>query len=410
MERRFVGLTVQGNKSEKIRSCVADRGLSARGIEPHLKPLFEGAEEQEACCGPPPAPPSSVFERPGYELLCFVEGFASTPAGPVPRVKTTLDRGDLLGSVAVRLGIGRKDYKVAPGLYSVGHPGPDAPVLVTANYKLTFDNLRRELAGFDAWVLVVDTRGINVWCAAGKSLFSSEEVIRQIKQVRLDQVVRHRQLVLPQLAATGVSAHHVKKYSGFSVIWGPVRAIDIRRFFDDGMQADQSMRRVTFSIAERLVLIPVELSFLPKPTFWILLSLFLISGIGSAVFSLSAAWLRGLTAAAAYFAGVFAGTILVPTLLPWIPGRSFAVKGAVTGTIVAIILAAASWSRMSVLEMVSLAMMTIVVSSYLGMNFTGSTPFTSPSGVEKEMRVALPLQSLAALAAAAVWICGGFLS
>jgi hypothetical protein len=401
---------VEGNQSEKIRTRVADRGLSARGIEPHLKPLFEGAGEQEACCGPPPAPPSSVFERPGYRLLTFVEDFANTAAGPVPRVKTTLDRGDWLGSVAVRLGIGRSDYKVAPGLYGVGQPGPAAPVLVTANYKLTFDKLRRELAGFDAWLLVVDTRGINVWCAAGKSLFSSEEVIRQIKQVRLDQVVRHRQLILPQLAATGVSAHQVKKYSGFSVIWGPVRASDIQRFFDDGMQADQSMRRVTFSIGERLVLIPVELSFLPKPTFWVLLSLFVISGIGSAVFSLGAAWFRGLMAAAAYFAGVFAGTILVPTLLPWIPGRPFAVKGAVTGFIVAVIFTAASWRRISGLEVVSLAMITIVVSSYLGMNFTGSTPFTSPSGVEKEMRVAIPLQSIAVLAAVAVWICGGFLS
>ena len=400
---------MEGNQSEKIRACVTDRALSARGLEPHLKPLFEGAEEQKACCGPPPAPQSSVYERPGYRLSSFVEGFADTAAGSVPRVKTTLDRGDLLGSLAVRLGIGREDYKVAPGLYSVGHPGPDAPVLVTANYKLTFDRLRRELAGLDAWLLVADTRGINVWCAAGKSLFSSEEVIRQIKQVRLDQVVRHRLLILPQLAATGVSAHHVKKYSGFSVVWGPVRANDIQRFLECDMQADQSMRRVTFSIGERLVLIPVELSFLPRPTFWILLSLFVISGIGSAVFSPGAAWLRGLMAAAAYFAGVFAGAILVPALLPWIPGRSFAVKGAITGSIVAIILAAVAWNRISGVEMVSLAMITVVVSSYLGMNFTGSTPFTSPSGVEKEMRVAIPLQSIAVLAAVAVWIYGGFL-
>jgi hypothetical protein len=221
--------------------------------------------------------------------------------------------------------------------------------------------------------------------------------------------VRHRQVVLPQLAATGVSAHHVKKYCGFTVIWGPVRASDIQRFFDDGMQADPSMRRVTFSITERLVLVPVELSFLPKPTFWILLGLFLISGIGSAVFSPGAAWLRGLMAAVAYFAGVFTGTLVVPALLPWIPGRSFAVKGAVAGAIVAIILTAAWWSHMPQLEVVSLVTMTIVVSSYLAMNFTGSTPFTSPSGVEKEMRVAIPLQSLAALAAVAGWIYGGFL-
>ena len=103
MARGVAGLTVEGNKSEKIRGRVADPRLSARGIEPYLTPLFEGAGEQEVCCGPPPAPPSSVFERPGYRLLSFVDGFASTPVGPVPKVTTTLDRGDLLGTLSQKL-------------------------------------------------------------------------------------------------------------------------------------------------------------------------------------------------------------------------------------------------------------------------------------------------------------------
>jgi hypothetical protein len=42
------------------------------------------------------------------------------------------------------------------------------------------------------------------------------------------------------------------------------------------------------------------------------------------------------------------------------------------------------------------------------MNFTGSTPYTSPSGVEKEMRKAIPLQALAALIAVAAWVGAGF--
>ncbi|HQL32652.1 MAG TPA: hypothetical protein PK969_05305, partial [Treponemataceae bacterium] len=68
----------------------------------------------------------------------------------------------------LRLGIGRNKASVTPGLYFIGSPGAASPVLVSANYRLSFDALRKELSGIDAWILVVDTRGVNVWCAAGK--------------------------------------------------------------------------------------------------------------------------------------------------------------------------------------------------------------------------------------------------
>ena len=51
---------------------------------------------------------------------------------------------------------------------------------------------------------------------------------------------------------------------------------------------------------------------------------------------------------------------------------------------------------------------TAAVGSYLAMNFTGSTPFTSPSGVEKEMRKAIPLQALAIFVALVAWIGAAF--
>lgn len=128
------------------------------------------------------------------------------------------DKWQTLGT---RLGFIRNKYAVAPGLYCVGTPDRDSPVLVTANYKLSFDSLRRELAGIAAWVLVLDTRGINVWCAAGKELFSHAELIRQVRLSRLETMVNHRELILPQLGATGVSAREVKKKCGFKCIWGP---------------------------------------------------------------------------------------------------------------------------------------------------------------------------------------------
>ncbi len=373
-----------------------------------MLPLSTAGEADCACCGPPAPPPSSDRERTGYRICPFFEGFGDTPAGAVPRVGTVLNLSDRLGTAAVRVGIRRNDYRVAPGLYCTGAPGPEAPVLVTANYKLTFDALRRELAGTDAWVLVLDTRGVNVWCAAGKKTFSTQEVVRRVRSSRLEALVSHRRLVLPQLAATGVSARLVRQACGFEVVWGPVRARDVRRFLAAGMKAEESMRRVTFTLGERAVLVPVELSFMPKYLLWVLAAGFVASGIGPEIFSFRAAWERGLMVALACLAGVAGGAVALPILLPWLPGTAFAVKGLTTGVAAGGIAALALAGRAGALESLALVLAAMALSSFAAMNFTGSTPYTSPSGVEKEMRRALPLQALAVLAAAVTWVGAAF--
>ena len=387
--------------------CTDDSCSGLSSIQTGLQ-SFEETIQSEVCCGSPPGPRSNPLEKPGYKLLNFVTDFIDSACGPVPRVKTKLAGSDHLGTLIARLGIKRDQYIIVPGLYCVGNPDQDSPVLVTANYKLTFDSLRQELAGLDAWLLVLDTQGINVWCAAGKALFSTREVVDRVKQTMLNKIVSHSQLILPQLGATGVSAHQVKKASGFNVIWGPVRANDIRRFIAADNRTEKSMRQVTFSIRERTVLIPVELSHLPKPSFWVLLAVFFLSGIGTSFFSLNDAWYRGLMAMAAYAGGILAGAVATPILLPWIPGWAFALKGALTGVVVGLSVVLLFKSGLIWLETMALLLITVAISSYLAMNFTGSTPFTSPSGVEKEMRRAIPLQAGAVLIALVAWVSAAF--
>jgi hypothetical protein len=369
-----------------------------------MLPIYRETSADEPCCGPPPGPASSPFEKPGYRLCNFVEGFTDTPVGSVPRIKTKLETVDLLGTIKVRLGVNRRQYKVAPGLYSVGDVTPMSPVLVTANYKLTFDRLRKDLEGIPAWVLILDTRGINVWCAAGKKTFSTVEVVHRVKQARLQEVVSHRKLMLPQLSATGVSAKQVKKGCGFKVTWGPVRTSDIKSFLSTGLKADKAIHRVTFSFAERLVLVPVELSILRKYLLWVFLTGFVLSGIGPGIFSMGPAWSRGLIMIAACVVGIFSGAVAVPVLLPWIPGSAFAVKGVIAGLLMGAGMVLALGKLISVMEAVALILFITVISSYLAMNFTGSTPYTSPSGVEKEMRKAIPLQVLAGIFSVVAWV------
>lgn len=369
-----------------------------------MLPVYRESSVDEPCCGPPQGPASSPFEKPGYRLCAFIEGFTDTPAGSVPRVKTKLEIADLLGTIKIRLGVNRSQYKVAPGLYSIGDVTPMSPVLVTANYKLTFDKLRMDLEGMQAWVLIIDTRGVNVWCAAGKKTFSTAEVIHRVKQTRLQEVVSHRKLILPQLSATGVSGKQVKKGCGFKVAWGPVRTSDIKSFLKSGPRADKAIHRVTFSFLERLILVPVELSILRKYLLWVFLSSFVLSGIGPGIFSMGLAWSRGLIMIAACVVGIFSGAVAVPVLLPWIPGRAFAVKGVIAGLLMSAGMVLALGKAISVMEAVALILFITAISSYLAMNFTGSTPYTSPSGVEKEMRKAIPFQLLAIILSIAAWI------
>jgi hypothetical protein len=309
----------------------------------------------------------------------------------------------------VRWGIGRDRYRVAPGLYALGAPDAVAPVLVTANYKLTFDVVRRDAEGLDAWILVLDTRGINVWCAAGEGTFGTGEVIRRVMEARLAEVVGHRRLLLPQLGAPGVAAHEVRRGCGFSVVYGPVRARDIRSFLVAGRKASPAMRRVVFPAMDRLVLTPVEITGMLRPAGWAAAALFLLAGIGPGIFSLGAAWERGFTGVAALAAGILAGAVATPVLLPWIPGRAFSVKGGLAGGVLAA--CAVMWHRGSIDVPAALALVLAMtaVSSFVAMNFTGATPFTSPSGVEKEMRRALPVQAGLTVLAGLLWVGGAFL-
>jgi len=372
-------------------------------------------EKSRGCCTPPTsnAVPCCGAGSPSKDVIrnedSFVDGQVETPAGPVPRVHSRITVRDLLGRWRVRWGIGRDSYRVAPGLYALGAPDGNAPVLVTANYKLTFDVVRRDVAGLDAWILVLDTQGINVWCAAGEGTFGTGEVVRRVTEARLVEVVNHRNLILPQLGAPGVAAHEVRKGCGFSVAYGPVRARDIRSFLEAGMKASPAMRRVVFPTMDRLVLTPVEITGLLRPAGWAAIALFLLAGIGPGIFSLGGAWERGFAAVAALAAGILAGAVVTPALLPWIPGRAFSVKGGLAGGVLAACVV--MWQRGSLDAPAALALTLSMsaVSSFVAMNFTGATPFTSPSGVEKEMRRALPFQAGLTLLAGLLWVGGPFL-
>ena len=355
----------------------------------------------------PMSDPMSVHEKPGYSLCPYVADFIATDAGPVPRIKTKLSAQDRGSTVRVRCGIDRHRYTVTPGLYGVGHPDKKSEILVTANFKMTFDHLRRELSSLNAWILVMDTKGVNVWCAAAKGTFSSRELTHRIKRSNLDKIVDHKRVIVPQLGAVGICAQTVKKESGFRVIYGPVRAEDIVMFLEDGRRATPSMRVVTFTFLERIILTPVELQIMFKPALITALILFILSGMGPEIFSFSSSGYRGILALAAMVTGILSGAVITPALLPYIPGREFALKGLVVGSLTGVIMLG-GFPTVVFSAGLALFLFCLAISSFLAMSFTGTTPFTSPSGVEKEMKRYIPVQLVSLTLSAGLWIYSAF--
>ncbi len=343
-------------------------------------------------------------DLPGYLIEHYVDGFLPAAARRIPRIRTSPTAWDRLGTCRARLGLDRNNYTVNPGLYAIGNPGPEAPVIVTANYKLTFDTVRFTLAGRDLWLLVADTRGINVWCAGGKGTFSAAGISDQVRKSGLERIVSHRRLILPQLGANGVRARDLRKACGFEAVFGPVRAQDLPRYLDHG--EDEAMRAVTFTVRERAEVIPVELVLGWK----LILASFLVAALLSLIgpeFSWQTIRERWILAALATGLGLTAGAILFPLLLPALRTRLFSLGGAGLGLALAVLLPAI-FPEQSTVRVLGAGLWTVVMASWLGLNFTGSTPYTSPSGVEKEMRKAIPLLAAGTVLAAILFVTGNF--
>lgn len=215
-------------------------------------------------------------------------------------------------------------------------------------------------------------------------------------------------MIVPQLAGPGVAAHLVAKATGFSVRYGPVRAADLPAYLDGGLQATATMRYKGFPFVERLLLSPLEILLAVKGSlpFFVLLALGLGFVAAGGESYLNRVLAQALAGSKPYLAGILGGTVLAPLFLPLLPGRAFAVKGAVAGMIASLGLLPLFCNH-NWLQGTGALLLTVVLSSYWGMKFTGASPYTSLSGVRKEMRLAVPLQIVGGVVGLGCWFAAG---
>ncbi len=191
---------------------------------------------------------------------------------------------------------------VPVGLLRIGNPGCDSPVLVTCNFYLTVKRLERALKGTDAWLLVAEARGVNVWCAAGGDEFNTHSVVSALKTSGIADQVNHRTVILPPLGGPGIRAVEVEEQTGWSVKWGPVRMTDLPDYLSAGMRRQEAMKRATFDWKERL-----------DSGLGSLFTFFLLVGIGFVLFAPSLL--------ADYLVINSAAFMIFMLAAPWIPGK-----------------------------------------------------------------------------------------
>ncbi|GAM10307.1 acetyl-CoA decarbonylase/synthase complex subunit gamma [Geobacter sp. OR-1] len=406
------GCSPPGNKGQTKPSCCAPAPRQTAVKTPCCRPATQpspqtssncAASDQKADAKPPCCGPAATVT--GGEIDENVPGFLgwlTTATGRVPQIRSELSFIDHLGACKARWALNRMNFIVPPGLYAIGSPSGDDPVVVTSNYKMTYDIVRQALAGHNIWLLVLETFGINVWCAAGKGTFGTDELVRRINDSGLAKVVNHRRLLLPILGAPGVAAHEVARETGFTITYATIRADDLPQFLDNGMITTREMRQLTFSFYERLILVPVELVTSLRTALLTTLALFIIGLIAGGTAA-------GIKFGAAYLGAMLTGVAVGPMLLPWLPGKSFAVKGAAAGILWSLawymIAGGSSWN---IAETVAVFLGLPAISAFYTLNFTGCSTYTSRTGVKKEMRLSLPAMGGALVLSLLLLLIGRF--
>lgn len=288
-----------------------------------------------------------------------------------------------------------------PGLYKVGNPDSESPVIVTANYELTYFTVMRTLAkdGIDAWVLICDTAGINVWCAARGVHFNSDDLVHMIRLTGLYEVVTHRELILPQLAAAGMDPTMIHERTGFRIRYGPVRIQDLSEWMQLQKPRPKSreMASVSFNLRERAEMTVAHIPFLFAAILWIPFVL-IIGGIvlvNSVLFIVSPPTiaLTGppsvniLILLLQFLLALVGNAFVLGLIFPILPskGNSFIRRGLGLATIT-LPIAAITMLIIEVHWTVFMSWMAVqfILSIVLTMDFAGMTSVSDPKVIRKE--------------------------
>lgn len=130
----------------------------------------------------------------------------------------------------------QKPIQVQPGLYEINNPQPEAPVLVTTNFSITYFSVANEVegSGKPAWLLVTDSEGMSVLTAWAAGKFDAERIAKSVKAFKVMDKVSKKQIVLPGHVAV-LSGELEEELPEWDVRVGPREAVDIPKFMEQAL-------------------------------------------------------------------------------------------------------------------------------------------------------------------------------
>jgi ubiquinone/menaquinone biosynthesis C-methylase UbiE len=270
---------------------------------------------------------------------------------------------------------------IQPGIYQSGNPNRSSPVLVTANYDFTYIKLMRDLRRIDAWILVLDTDGINVWCAARGDDFGNNQLIEAVEATGIQNYVDHKTLILPQLSAGGISIPKLPKQFPFKIKYGPVWSKYLPNYIDEKpSKKPDYMKLAKFNLYHRIRAGTTHTTFLLRKIFIYPLLLAFIGLISSLY------WTNKLTWLVYFLSWIIISNGIIAILFPLSNfTRKFILKGTFFGILNLILLGAITMLfHQSILFTILNLPFIYWVSFFSTMSFSGYTMATAPREIQGE--------------------------
>jgi acetyl-CoA decarbonylase/synthase complex subunit gamma len=151
-------------------------------------------------------------------------------------VTSPLEPGPAKASLTLRQNIytdPQKPIQMNPGLYRVGNPDRNSPVLMTVNFSLTFFTLQGylESSRIPCFMLIVDTEGLSVLTAVAAGKLSETLVRDSLKKFDVENEVTHRKLIIPGYASP--LSGRIEEATNWKVLVGPRDAAEIGEFLHE---------------------------------------------------------------------------------------------------------------------------------------------------------------------------------
>ncbi len=277
---------------------------------------------------------------------------------------------------------------IEPGIYQSGNPDENSPVIVTANYIYTYIKVMRALKGIDAWVLCVDSRGINVWCAARGNDFGNKQLIEAVEATEIAKITSKKTLILPQLSAGGIATPLIKSEAAnfpFNLLYGPVWAKYLPQFLEERpAHKPDKMKLARFSLSHRLRAGITHTTFLFRKVFLLpSIALFLLLMVLVLTDTL---WIGKLWIVGEFWLWIIITNTLIAILIPITNfTRKFIIKGIIFGVINLLLFSGIYWLLGTSIPSIFLSLcLYFWLAFFATMSFSGYTMATSPREIQDE--------------------------